>query len=91
MKMLTQKEAAEALKLYGRALDLMRDCAELILNDQCPPRQERHLCQVSVDFWDGICNICWLRYMRWIEDTMTQEWRGRHEATPNGSRSHHRP
>ena len=76
MKMLTQKEAAEALKLYNRALTLMCECVDLILNEQCPPRHEGHLCQVNVDFWEGICTACWRKYMRWIEDTTIQKWRG---------------
>ena len=72
----TTEQAAEALKLYDRAFILMADCADLILNDQCPPRQESHLCQVNVDFWEGICPACWRRYMRWIEDTTIQKRRG---------------
>lgn len=39
-----------------------RQCAFMILNDQCPPDRKHYLCMVSEDC-TGDCTQCWSNYL----------------------------
>lgn len=39
-----------------------RECAQMILADQCPPDRNHYLCMVSEDC-TGSCTLCWINYL----------------------------
>lgn len=43
--------------------DAFRECALMILNDQCPPDRKHYLCMESEDDAGGQCAQCWNNYL----------------------------
>lgn len=39
------------------------ECAQMILHDQCPPKQEYYFCMKQEDDSDMDCTQCWSNYL----------------------------
>jgi hypothetical protein len=44
----------------------LRECAHMILHDQCPPKRKHYLCMGEEDDTTFDCSSCWYNYLQGI-------------------------